>query len=142
MYKFLFLLLYKMEVAWLPVTFWYQIWSERVEYVINIPRYVIWAICIRTIICLWKMFKKAWLPGWGAIVPFYNIYLRFKMASMWGWWVLSLLFPPLFVIALIISFFELPGRFGKLWARGFGLWFLNPIFIGIFAFDKSTYTSK
>lgn len=114
----------------------------RVEYRMNIPsipRYIILPLIVRTIICLWRMFQKAGLPGWGAIVPFYNIYLRFKMAGMWGWWVLSLLFPPLFLIVLIISFFKIPGKFKKHWAWGFGLWFLNPIFIGILAFDKSTY---
>ena len=125
---------------WFPMYFYYQIWTERVEYQFNIPRYVIIPILIRTIICLWKMFKKAGLPGWGAIVPFYNIYLRFKMSGMWGWWVLSLLFPPLFLIALIISFFKLPKKFGKHWAWGFGFFFFYPIFIGIFAFDKSEYS--
>ena len=111
----------------------------RVEYNVNIPRYIALPIIIRTIICCWRMFQKAWLPGWGAIVPFYNIYLRFKMAGMWGWWVLSLLFPPLFLIVLIVSFFKIPWKFGKHWTRGFGLRFLNPIFVGILAFDKSTY---
>ena len=111
----------------------------RVEYSVNIPRYILLPLIVRTIICWWKMFQKAWLPGWGAIVPFYNIYLRFKMAGMWGWWVLSLLFPPLFLIVLIVSFFKIPWKFGKHWAWGFGLRFLNPIFIGILAFDKSTY---
>ena len=93
-------------------------------------------IAVWTIICWWKMFQKAGLPWWGAIIPFYNIYLRFKMAGMSGWWVLSLLFPPLFVIAFIVSFFKVPQTFGKHWAWGFGLWFLNPIFIGLLAFGK------
>lgn len=92
-----------------------------------------------TIICRWKMFQKAGLPGWGAIIPFYNIYLRFQMAWMSGWWVLSLLLPPVFVIAFIVSFFKVPGKFGKHWAFWLWLRFLNPIFIGILAFDKSTY---
>ena len=97
--------------------------------------------CVWTIICRWKMFQKAGLPGWGAIIPFYNIYLRFKMAWMSWWWVLWCLFPPVVAIALIVSFFKLPGKFGKHRAWGFGLWILNPIFIGIFAFDNSTYTA-
>lgn len=96
-------------------------------------------LAVWTIICRWKMFQKAGLPGWWAIIPFYNIYLRFKMSWMSGWWVLSLLFPPLFLIAFIVSFFKVPQRFGKHWAWGFGLWFLNPIFIGILAFGKASY---
>jgi hypothetical protein len=58
---------------------------------------------------------------------------------MSGWWVLSLLFPPLFLVVYIVSLFKLPAKFGKHWAWGFGLLFLNPIFIGILAFDKSKY---
>ncbi len=99
------------------------------------------AFCLWTIVCRWKMFQKAGLPGWGAIIPFYNIYLRFKMAGMSGWRVLSLLLPPVFAIAFIVSFFKIPWKFGKHRAWGLGLWFLNPIFIGIFAFDDSTYTA-
>lgn len=87
------------------------------------------------------MFQKAGLPGWGAIIPFYNVYLRFKMAGMSGWWVLGFLFPPVVAIALIVSYFKIPEKFGKHRAWGFGLRFLNPIFIGILAFDKSTYTA-
>ncbi len=98
-------------------------------------------LAVWSIICRWKMFEKAGLPGWGAIIPFYNIYLRFKMSGMSGWWVLSLLLPPVFLIAIIVSYFKLPGKFGKHRAWGFGLLFLNPIFIGIFAFDKSTYSA-
>ena len=102
---------------------------------------MIWSvvIAIRTIVCHWMMFKKAWLPGWWAIIPFYNIYLRFKMSWMSGWWVLSLLFPPLFLIVYLISLFKLPAKFGRHWAWGFWFLFFCPIFIGIFAFDKSKY---
>ena len=96
-------------------------------------------LAVWSIICRWRMFQKAGLPGWGAIIPFYNIYLRFKMAGMSGWWVLWLLLPPVFAIAFIVSYFKVPGRFGKHRAWGFGLRFLNPIFIGILAFDKSSY---
>ena len=28
-----------------------------------------------SIICMWVMYNKANKPGWGSIVPFYNIYL-------------------------------------------------------------------
>ena len=93
------------------------------------------------IVCMWKIFKKAWLPGWWSVIPFYNIYLRFKTSWMSGWWVLSFLLPPVWVIALFVSFFKIPWIFGK--HRAFGLWllitFLNPIFMGILAFDKSKY---
>ena len=96
-------------------------------------------IAVRTIICRRKMFKKAGLPGWGAIIPFYNIYLRLKMAGRSGRWLLSLLFPPLFAIIIIITYFDIAKRFGRHWTFGLWLWFLYPIFVGILAFGKSSY---
>ena len=101
-----------------------------------------WIICVWTIICRWKMFQKAGLPRWWAIIPFYNIYLRFKIAGMSGWWVVSLLIAPIFLIAFIVSFFKVAKKFEKSEWFWLGLWFLNPIFIGILAFDKSTYAAK
>ena len=99
-------------------------------------------IFVWTIICRWRMFEKAGLPGWGAIIPFYDIYLRFKMAWRSWRWVLSLLFPPLFLIMTIVSYFDISKRFGHSGWFGLGLLFLNPIFIGILAFDKSVYAPK
>ena len=96
--------------------------------------FLVWSI-----LCGRKMFAKAWLPGWGILIPFYNIYLWFKLAGMSGWWLLSLLLPPVFLVAVIVSYFKVAKNFGKSWRFGLGLWFLNPIFSGILAFDKSTY---
>jgi hypothetical protein len=31
------------------------------------------------IISQWKLFEKAGLPGWGILIPIYNIYLMFKL---------------------------------------------------------------
>ena len=87
------------------------------------------AIAVFSIVCMWKVFEKAGLPGWGAIVPFYNIWLRFKLAGRSPRWILSLLFIPLFAIIMIITYFDVAKRFGKSAWFGLGLWFLNPIFM-------------
>jgi len=101
-----------------------------------------WILCIYGIVCFWKMLKKAGLPGWGSLIPFYNIYLYFKLAWRSGWWTRSLLCPPLFLIMVIVSCFDIAKRFGK--SARFGLWlrFLWPIFYGILAFWKSVYSPK
>ena len=92
--------------------------------------YVVTCVAIVwSIICRWRMFEKAGLHGWGSLIPFYNIYLRFKMAGMSGWWLLSLLFLPVFAVAFIVSYFKIAKKFGKSGWFGLGLWFLNPIFI-------------
>ena len=40
------------------------------------------ACAILTIIGMWNMFNKAGEPGWGAIIPYYNKYLLYKIADM------------------------------------------------------------
>ena len=51
--------------------------------------WVIYVIFIVLVIAgLWKTFVKAGEPGWGAIIPFYNIYLIIKVAGRPGWWLI------------------------------------------------------
>jgi hypothetical protein len=51
-----------------------------------------------------------------------------------------MIIPPLFLIALFISYFKIAKRFGK-WIL-FGIWMLvlNPIFLWILAFGNSKYS--
>lgn len=46
------------------------------------------AFAVLAIIGLWKTFKKAGLPGWAAIIPFYNEYNVVKMSNrpIWFFW--------------------------------------------------------
>lgn len=37
------------------------------------------------IIADWRIFKKAGEPGWKSLIPFYNIYIMFKIVGMKGW---------------------------------------------------------
>ena len=43
------------------------------------------------IIALWKAFNRAWESGWKAIIPIYNTYIMYKLASMKSWFWYSLL---------------------------------------------------
>ena len=47
---------------------------------------IVWAVL--TIIGLWKTLNKAGLPGWAAIIPFYNQYNIVKMSNrpIWFFW--------------------------------------------------------
>ena len=38
------------------------------------------AILIAALVGMWKMFEKAGQPGWGCIIPIYNLYLLTKIA--------------------------------------------------------------
>jgi len=95
------------------------------------------------IVCLWKIFKKAWLPGRWSLIPFYRECLRFRMVGRNERWTASLLCWPMFAIILIISYFKTAEKFGKDKEQfGIWLWLLHPIFLWILAFDKSKYQSK
>lgn len=97
------------------------------------------AIAVFRIICFWKVFEKAGQPGWKAIIPIYNTYVLCDM--VWGNGLKMFLFLiPLaniyFNIMLCLSFAKV---FGKDVGFGVGIFFLQPIFVGILAFDKSSY---
>lgn len=44
------------------------------------------AIVVIVIAGMWKTFEKAGQPGWGCIIPIYNIYLMTKIAAKPAWW--------------------------------------------------------
>lgn len=97
------------------------------------------AIIVLAIAGLWKTFTKAGHPGWGAIIPFYNIYLMCKVAKRPGWWLVLFLIPIVnFVIHLIVSL-DIAKNFKKGSGFGIGLWLLSPIFFLILGFGSATY---
>lgn len=91
------------------------------------------------IVSMWKIFAKAGEPGWAAIIPFYNLYVMYKIA--WGNGVLFLLnlIPVVGVIVNIVCAFKLAKAFGKSAGFGVGLWLLPVIFYPMLAFGKSDY---
>lgn len=95
---------------------------------------------------MWKIFKKAGKNGWEAIVPFYNMFVLFEITWGNGIIMLSLLASIIPVIGsiiifviLVLTYNKLAKSFGKSTGFTIGLIFLNPIFMGILAFDKSEY---
>jgi hypothetical protein len=59
---------------------------------------------------------------------------------MSGRWVISMIIPPIFLIALFVSYFKIAKRFWKGIWTWIGLLVLNPIFLGILAFWDSKYS--
>lgn len=97
------------------------------------------ALLILMIVALWKVFTKAGQPGWGVIIPIYNLYLLCKIAGKPGWWVLLMFIPFVnFIIALLVAL-GVAASFGKSAAFGIGLFFLPFIFYPILAFGDATY---
>jgi len=97
------------------------------------------AIIVFSIIIMWKVYAKAGQPGWGCIIPFYNIYLMMKIAGRPGWWLLLFFIPIVNLVISIIVMIDIAKRFGKGTGFGIGLVFLNLIFFAILAFGDAEY---
>lgn len=97
------------------------------------------AIGVLTLIAWWKLFVKAGKPGWAAIVPFYNAYCMYDITFGNGWLFLLTFVPCVNFVVLIMLQFKLAKAYGQSTGFGFGLLFLNTIFVLILGFGKSEY---
>ncbi|NOZ23293.1 MAG: signal peptidase I [Planctomycetes bacterium] len=101
---------------------------------------VIWlALFILIIASMWRVFTKAGQPGWGCIIPFYNIYLMLKIAGKPGWWLLLFFVPVVNLIISIVVIIALANSFGKGVGFAVGLLLLPLIFYPILAFGSAQY---
>ena len=52
----------------------------------------------------WKTFEKAGKPGWGAIIPIYNLILLLEIAGKPIWWIILYLIPFVnFIVIILVS---------------------------------------
>ncbi len=91
------------------------------------------------LVAYWKIFVKAGEPGWGCLIPFYNLYIMFKIAWGKGWLFLLMLIPFVNIVVSIIWLWKFNKSFDK--GAGFFVLLLLLPFIGflILAFDSSEY---
>ena len=88
------------------------------------------------IAAMWMLFQKAGEPGWAAIVPFYNLYVLFKITWGNGIMFLLMLIPIANFVIMIMTYVKLAKAFGKGGGWACGLIFLSFIFMPIMAFSK------
>lgn len=100
---------------------------------------IVLAIAVVALVGLWKVFQKAGKPGWGAIVPFYNLYCLFEMSFGTGWLFLLTLVPCVGQIMLIIMWVKLAVAFNKGVGFGIGILFLPFIFLPMLGFGDAQY---
>lgn len=103
---------------------------------------IVLVIAILSLVALWKIYKKGGKPGWAALVPFYNQYCMFDIAFGCGWLFLLTFVPLVNIVIGIMKQFKLARAFGKGVGFGFGLMFLNTIFLYILAFGKAEYVGQ
>jgi hypothetical protein len=98
-------------------------------------------ISLVLIAAMWQVFTKAGRPGWGAIIPVYNLYLLVKIAGRPGWWVVLYLVPVVNVVAHLLVSLDLARSFGRSKAFGVvGLWLFSVIGLAILGFGGARYT--
>ncbi|MDF1809347.1 MAG: DUF5684 domain-containing protein [Phycisphaerales bacterium] len=97
------------------------------------------SIIVLLIVGAWKMFVKAGQPGWGVLIPFFNLYLVLKICGRPGWWLILFFVPILNIAFSCIVSLDLAKSFGKGIGFGIGLFFLNFIFIPILGFGSAEY---
>ena len=97
------------------------------------------AISVLTLVAMWKLFVKAGRAGWKCLIPFYNTYCLYDIAWGNGWLFLLMFVPCVNVVVGIMMLFKLAKAFGQGTGFGFGLLFLNTIFILILGFCSAEY---
>lgn len=101
------------------------------------------AICIFLIVAYWKVYTKAGQPGWGCLIPIYNLYLMLKIANKPGWWLILILLVPIAnIVCLIIMLAAVANNFGKGTGFTVGLVLLPIIFFPILGFGSAKYEPK
>lgn len=96
-------------------------------------------IAVASLVAMWKIFEKAGKPGWAAIIPIYNVYCLFEITFGLGWLFFVCFIPCVNFIVMIVLCFKLSKAFGQGIGFGFGLLFLNTIFILMLGFGKYEY---
>jgi len=100
---------------------------------------IVIALVLFVIVSLWRVFEKAGQPGWGVLIPIYNIYLFLLIAGRPTWWIILYLIPLVNIVVAIIVNIDIAKNFGKDAAFGLGLALFGIIFYPILAFGSATY---
>ena len=96
-------------------------------------------ICILLIIAQWKIFEKAGEAGWKSLIPFYNMYILYKIAWGNGWLFLLTIIPIVGIVAGIVVEVKLSKAFGQGGGFAVGLILLPNVFQLILGFGHYDY---
>jgi hypothetical protein len=97
------------------------------------------ATLILLTIARWKLFEKAGIEGWKAIIPYYNMYVL--TVDLAGKDILTFVLhfiPFINIYAAIVTNIAVAKSFGKDVGYGIGLTFLGIVFYPMLAFSKDT----
>lgn len=97
-------------------------------------------IFILTVVGMWKVFEKAGIDGWKALIPVYNIYLIVTEICGKPWWYLLLFFIPIVnIFVWVIICVGVANSFGRPLIFGLALAIFPMIVYLILGFNDDKY---
>jgi hypothetical protein len=96
-------------------------------------------IVILMVASMWKIYEKAGVEGWKAIIPIYNLWVLAQIVGKPGWLGLLVFIPYVGFIVAIYLYYLLAKSFGKGALFTLGLVFLPFIFFPVLAFGDAEY---
>ncbi len=100
---------------------------------------ILFLLIILLIASLWKIFEKAGVEGWKAIIPIYNLWVLAEIVGKPGWFGLLAYIPYVGIIFIFYLYYLLAKSFGKGVLFTLGLFFLSIIFFPILGFGDAKY---
>ena len=104
-----------------------------------IPLIIMIAVFAAVVAGIWKAFEKAGRPGWGSLVPIYNLILLLGIAGKPTWWMVLFLIPLVNMVVAILVSIEIAKKFGQGTGFGLGLALLPMIFYPLLGFGDAKY---
>jgi hypothetical protein len=83
--------------------------------------------------------RKSGKPGWGMLIPIYNLILMCEIAKKPGWWVVMYFIPIANIIFRIMMLDGISKNFGKDSGFAVGLIFLRQIFFAVLGYESAVY---
>ena len=100
---------------------------------------IYFVIGLMGLVGLAQTFAKAGKPGWGVVIPIYNLVLLLQIAQRPVWWLILFLIPGINVVVAIVVAVDIAKVFGKGTGFGLGLAFLGFVFFPILGFGDAVY---
>ena len=110
--------------------------------VLTVYMVIVLAVCVISLVGMWKIFVKAGKPGWGAIIPFYNMYCLFEMSFGTGSLFLLCFVPCVNVVMTIVMWIKLAQAFGKGAGFGVGILLVPFIFLPMLGFGDAQFVGS